>query len=319
MGSSYWSDDFYKDRQAERAKKGVDAFAYHAVVAKSAPRDRKVHEKLNPFGVKIRESRDSKEHPDSLAIGVMLDVTGSMSNVPRVVQKQLPKLMGLLTRTGYVKDPQILFGAVGDARSDHGSLQVGQFESGIEMDNDLGNMWLEGGGGGSMEESYQNAIYFFARHTAIDCHEKRQKKGYLFIIGDEKPYSAVSKHQVKAICDDGLQEDIALAEIVKEAQTKFNVFMIIPSHTSYSGNMEVRGVWEKTLGADHVIILENEEAICEAIALAIGLSEDKATIDGAKKDLLGEGVTAATINSVTASLSKLAGDKKASTSKTARL
>ena len=28
-------------------------------------------------------------------------------------------------------------------------------------------------------------MYFMARHTSLDCHEKRGQRGYLFIIGDE--------------------------------------------------------------------------------------------------------------------------------------
>ena len=39
-----------------------------------------------------------------------------------------------------------------------------------------------------MTESYELAMYFMARHTALDCHEKRGKRGYLFIIGDEMAY-----------------------------------------------------------------------------------------------------------------------------------
>ena len=77
------------------------------------------------------------------------------------------------------------FGAVLDATCDRVPLQVGQFESDNRMDEHLGNMVLEGGGGGQMTESYELAMYFMARHTAIDCHEKRRRRGYLFIIGDE--------------------------------------------------------------------------------------------------------------------------------------
>ena len=139
---------------------------------------------MNPYGV-TRESRDSDEHPESIAIGVILDQTGSMKDTPREIQKVLPKLMTALVAGG-VKDPQVLFGAVGDTTNHEvASCQIGQFESGLEMEDDLGRMYMEGCGGGSYEESYQNVIYFFARHTSIDCLEKRGRKGYLFIVGDE--------------------------------------------------------------------------------------------------------------------------------------
>jgi len=194
MGSSSYSDDFYTARVADRKARGVDTFAHTAAVAKGvAPKA--VHPKLDPKGV-TRESRDSAEHPNSVAIGVMFDVTGSMGGVPITLQQKIPQLMGLLLRKGYIQDPQIMFGAVGDFFADHAALQVGQFESGIEMDDDITNLWLEGGGGGTNQESYQDALYFFARHTSTDCWEKRGKKGYLFLIGDEAPYNAATTTEI---------------------------------------------------------------------------------------------------------------------------
>ena len=81
-----------------------------------------------------------------------------------------------------------MFAAVGDATCDRVPLQVGQFESDNRMDENLENMILEGGGGGQKTESYELALYFMARHTAIDCYAKRGRRGYLFVIGDEMAY-----------------------------------------------------------------------------------------------------------------------------------
>ena len=78
---------------------------------------------MDPKGV-TRESRDSDEHPESVAIGVLLDVTGSMHSTPITMQKSLPKLMDVVKEAG-VAHPHILFGAVGDHRSDKVPLQVG--------------------------------------------------------------------------------------------------------------------------------------------------------------------------------------------------
>jgi hypothetical protein len=177
MGGSYWNDDFYKDRQAAKQATHTPTFAYdHAV--KTGKVAAKAHDKMSPKGV-TRESRDSAAHPNSVAIAFFFDVTGSMGGIPVDLQKQLPNLMGMLNK-GVVADPQILFGAVGDYHSDRVALQVGQFESGVEMDDDLTRVFIEGGGGGQRppRESYQLALYFAARHTSIDCFEKRQKKGY---------------------------------------------------------------------------------------------------------------------------------------------
>src|SRR5439155_8956225 len=127
--------------------------------------------------VTVRESRDSAEHPDSLAIAVLFDVTGSMGLVPRALQAKLPQLLGLLLRNGYATDPQIMFGAIRDATCHRAPLQIGQFESDNRMDDDLGRICIERGGGGQMTESYELALYFMARHTAIDCHDRRGRRG----------------------------------------------------------------------------------------------------------------------------------------------
>src|SRR5690349_19658611 len=109
MGSGIWSTDVYDAASRYRRTTGTSAFAYSDSGA------RLVHPRLDPRGVATRESRDSDEHPDSLAIAVLFDVTGSMRGVPRTLQSKLPKLLGLLLRKGYATDPQILFGAIGDA------------------------------------------------------------------------------------------------------------------------------------------------------------------------------------------------------------
>lgn len=269
MGYSNWSDAAYQGRQGYRRQAQQTAFTYDQQVRASGVVQ--VHDQMNPFG-KRRESRDSDQHPDSLAIAVIFDVTGSMGSVPRVLQTKLGKLMHTLIQRGYVAHPQILFGAVGDANCDKVPLQIGQFESGLEMDDDLGKIYLEGGGGGQVHETYELALYFCARHTAIDCYDKRGRKGYLFTIGDEKSYPAVRRSQVKQLMGDLLPLRISTAALVTEVQKRYEYFHIIPTNTAHGGSAEVQDHWRALLG-ERVLLLEDEGAVCETIALAIGLCE----------------------------------------------
>src|ERR1044071_7699007 len=86
------------------------------------------HPLMNPKGVRLRESRDSADHPQSLGIVFALDVTGSMGKIPKLLAtEELPAFMKILLAC-QVRDPQLLFMAVGDAISDNAPLQVGQFE-----------------------------------------------------------------------------------------------------------------------------------------------------------------------------------------------
>jgi hypothetical protein len=260
---------------------------------------------MDPFEVKFRESRDSEAHPASKAVAVLFDVTGSMGGIPVVLQKKLANLMNLLIRKGYIEHPQIMFGAIGDATCDRAPLQVGQFESGIEMDDDLGRFFLEGGGGGQQTESYELAAYFLARHTSIDCFEKRGEKGYLFIIGDEQYYPRVKAREVERIIGDRLQSDIWTKDIFAELQRKFEVFYLIPTGASNGGNVGIRRAWQAILG-QNVLMLEDPAAVCEAIALTIGLCEGKVDLNGGVDDLRDVGVTATTSHAVGRAVAMLA-------------
>ncbi len=229
-----------------------------------------VHDTLNPYGVTVRESRDSAGHPSSTAVGVLLDVTGSMGSIPMALQKKLPELMGLLMTRGYVEHPQILFGGIGDATCDRVPLQIGQFEADNAMDEQLRNLILEGGGGGQMTESYELAMYFMARHTDLDCWNKRRQKGYLFMIGDEMPYGQVDPIQVERLIGDRLQASISVEHIVSELKKRYEVFYIMPTGADHSGEDRVLRTWKNLLG-QHVLQLTDNEAVCEVILSVMAL------------------------------------------------
>lgn len=244
-----------------------------------------VHKQMNPLRV-VRESRDSELHPESLAIATFFDVTGSMGEIPRELQRRLVNQMTLLTTRHYVDHPQQFFGAIGDATCDRGALQVGQFEVGLEMDDDLERVWVEQGGGGQMTESYELAYYFAARHMVTDCWEKRQKKGYLFTMGDEMPYDVVARAQVRRLVGDTLQQDIPIADIIAEASTKWDPFhLLVLTDTGRTPAVGAR--WRALLPQGHVIELANPANVAEVIALIVGISEGRETAPAAAITQLG--------------------------------
>ncbi|MFI5936505.1 hypothetical protein [Actinoplanes sp. NPDC051494] len=285
MGSGRWSTDVYSAAASYRAATGTSAFAYSDSGARSA------HPALDPKGVGKRESRDSAEHPQSTPIAVMFDVTGSMGSVPRTLQEKLPQLLGLLTRKGYATDPHIMFGAVGDATCDRVPLQVGQFESDNRMDEDLARIVLEGGGGGQRTESYELAMYFMARHTDMDSVTKRGRRGYLFLIGDEMPYGQVKPKEVAKFLGEKLKEPIPVEAMVAELQRTFDVYYILPSAASYGGDKEILGYWRRLLG-QQVIELDDLDAVCETIALTVGLGEEAIDLAAGLADLTDVGSAA---------------------------
>lgn len=307
MGYSSYSDDFYNDRVADRAATGTPTFSYDADI-RSGKVDAKVHDSLNIHG-KIRESRDSKEHPNSNPIAVIFDQTGSMAEVPMRMQAKLPNLMGLLLRKGYIEDPQVLFGAIGDYNNgERAPLQIGQFESGIEMDDNITHIYLERSGGGTYEESYQNALYYFAHRTSCDAFEKRGKKGYLFLIGDEMAYSRSTRAELEALIGDGAQKDATLEEIMTAVKEKWEVFFIIPKGTSHYSDPKLEAFWKKYLG-QNVIKLEDPEAVCEVIGATIGLFEGTVDGDSVGKDLKDVGARDSIVHVATSAVDAIAKDR----------
>ena len=241
-------------------------------------KNRRLSNGMNPNGIKIRESRDSKEHPNSLSIILALDVTGSMGQIPNLLVKDgLPNIMNGIFKAG-IKDPQILFLGIGDHTCDRAPLQVGQFESNDELlDKWLTDIFLESGGGGNNGESYLLAWYFAAKHTDIDCFEKRGKKGYLFTIGDEPVLKSISKETLKQLMGDGEYRNYTCYELLEEARKKYEVYHIHIRET-YTGSFDSTiNDWKEILG-DNLIVLQSHKTLAKVITDIISNNNNKSSV-----------------------------------------
>ncbi|RNL88671.1 hypothetical protein ED312_07730 [Sinomicrobium pectinilyticum] len=214
---------------------------------------RQIDPEMDPATIQVRESRDSEEHPESLSIIVALDVTGSMGFVPEIIVKEtLPDLIGSLIQAG-IQHPQVLFLGIGDYVYDSAPLQVGQFESSAELlDRWLTRVYLEGGGGGNNHESYNLAHLFAARHTSIDCWEKRKQKGFLFTIGDEPVAQEIPADIIKRLTPADEAGTVTTKAIIEEAQEKYHVFHLHLEHNEISRQDYRKGNWAALLGQQFV-------------------------------------------------------------------
>lgn len=290
MGNGAWSDRTFAASAGARKRSGRSAFGYSDDVRRKPVSQWRAHPTLDPKDLTVRESRDSSEHPNSTPIAVFFDVTGSMGTVPQQMQGELSKLHGLLQRKGYVDDPQIMFGAIGDADTDYVPLQVGQFESDNRMDEQLRSIFLEGNGGGQMSESYELAAYVMARHTATDAWEKRGKKGYLFVIGDEMGKPKIRARQLRDILGVKAREDVRSEDLWREVEERWEVFFILPRQTAHYDNPQVNDYWRAMLG-ERLLRLDDPRAVCDLIALTVGLLEDAIDLDEGLEDLRDVGST----------------------------
>ena len=205
-GGNYDGETAREERSTNR-----DVFTYRGYVGAPTPAaQRSVHPELNPHG-KVRECMNMTP------IVVAMDVTRSRGDDSRAIYAKLPMFIGQIELRNYVPGPAISFAAIGDATSgDRAPLQVGQFEADNRLDAVLAKIWLEEGGGGSGQESYELAAYYYARHTRLAAHE-RGDKGFFFFLGDEGFYPQVDLAQVARIL--GHQAPEAQPEIDRPRRT----------------------------------------------------------------------------------------------------
>lgn len=277
MGYSNWSDEAFADMSRSRSSRGGSEIFRG---------DKSIDPLMDPRGLTFREARDSEHHPNSVPIIVAFDVTGSMGSVPtRFAQTLLGRFMKLITSTGWVTDPQVCFLAIGDAVSDRAPLQVGQFESGLEMDAWLTRIWLEGKGG-DHPESYQLAHWFAAHHTRTDAWEKRKAKGYLFTIGDA-PNKPLSDSQIHRVFGSSTEHPTSERAVINAAKERWHCVHVHLTHGR--DGKQTLGSWRKLLPKG-LVMLSEVDAICELMGTAIGLCEGTLDADAARSILTEAGM-----------------------------
>lgn len=256
MGHGFYS---YDDRMARATSVG-----YTTKSAGEIFKQRSINNAMNPHGVTLRESRDSKEHPVSIPIIIALDETGSMGTIPHFLVKEgLPALMDKIIKAG-VADPQVLFLGIGDHECDQSPLQVGQFESSDALlDKWLTDLYLEGAGGGNGGESYLLAWFFASRYTETDHLQKRGKKGILFTIGDEPTLKDLPAHVQKHLMGSGQYSDMTATQLLDAAREKYEVFHLHVLQ-GQAGPRSKDG-WIQLMG-DNVLFIQRREDIGQIIA-----------------------------------------------------
>jgi hypothetical protein len=264
MGGTNWSSASYRSMSSSFAGRGDDDVFKHT-------KTRTLSNEMSPFGLKFRECRDSAAHPETFGIKLALDETGSMGDIPsKLVRGKLQNLMGSLVAAG-VNDAQVLFEGIGDVHSDKFPLQVGQFESGdTELVKWLTEINLEGNGGGHGKEDYELAWLVAARHTSLDCFEKRGIKGICFTVGDEKVWESLSAEAQKKFLGYSEASDISSEDLLREASRMYHIFHIHVIHDGMGSRMdgyneECINDWKKYLG-ERVIVCNDYNTIAEIVA-----------------------------------------------------
>jgi hypothetical protein len=266
MGSGRFDHVAYRSFSASTATKSTEEI-YRA---------RGLKPSLDPKGVKVRESRDSADNPNSTPLIVALDVTGSMGMLAdEIAREGLGTLFQGIFDRKPITDPHVMFMGIGDANCDSAPLQVSQFEAATPpILSQLQDLWLEKGGGGNSFESYNLAWFFAGFHTVHDASIKRGKRGYLFTVGDEEIPGNLTNEQILRITGDTLESNLDSVGMLRIAQRTYDVYHIIIEQGSHARSHldRVKHGWREILG-QKAISLADYKALAETIVATIEVAE----------------------------------------------
>jgi hypothetical protein len=272
MGSGH-----YDISTAAFRAKTRDAVATTASVTTSVEAGKReaLLDRFNLAKKSFRECRNSKDSPNATPITIFIDGTGSMGKAAHDVMNKMHQMFENLIKEKAVAYPQLSLGVVGDATCDKVPLQVSEFEIDNNIiDDNVDELYLEGMGGGTKQESYELALYFLANMVQADCFDNGGK-GFAFIIGDEMPYETIKKDYLKRVCGVDVQEDIPLEAIMDDVNSKWDLYLLRPKINRYAEDREIISTWEKFIDPEKIILMQGLDDVVAAITNIICLRKGK--------------------------------------------
>jgi hypothetical protein len=199
--------------------------------------------------------RSESKHPLIIAV----DVTGSMASWPAQIFDRLPLLYNTLTQ--YREDLEICFAAIGDAACDQWPLQVTSFASGYDLEQLLGALYGEGGGGDA-PESYGLFAQWVGTHVEAPNAEDAP---FLIVFGDIHMHARIPAGQIQHYLGDQAGDVDAIQAWNRVCERWNTWFLRRPG--GKAGDV-VDQMWGRAIGAQKVFHIQDEE---RAVDYAMGL------------------------------------------------
>jgi len=200
------------------------------------------------------------ESPNPLIVAV--DVTGSMASWPAEIFDRLPLLFNTLSQ--YRADLEICFAAIGDAGVDRWPLQVTTFASGFDLEQQLGALYGEGGGGDA-PESYGLFAHWVSTHVETP---NAKEPPFLIVFGDAPMHPKTSRAQVKAVLGDDAPHlgDFDALDDWQHLSKRWNTWFLRRPTGSKGDTVDKQ--WAKAIGETKIFHIQDEQ---RAVDYAMGL------------------------------------------------
>lgn len=200
---------------------------------------------------------------------ILCDVTGSMGTWPAVIFSKLPYLDNECKE--YLgTESEVSFAATGDMQDSY-PLQVRGFHKGRELEQQLKELIIEGGGSGpeSAHESYELAALYYARNVKMP----QAKNPILIFIADEFFHDNIEKQLAKVAHIDLEERAMSTVDIFEELKKKFSVYLIRKPYRGYDNEIEKQ--WTMVLGEDHIAPLDDPGRVVDIIFGILAKETDK--------------------------------------------
>jgi hypothetical protein len=191
---------------------------------------------------------------------VAVDVTGSMANWPFEIFDRLPLLYNTLSQ--YREDLTISFAAIGDAAVDEWPLQVTTFADGFNLEQLLGALYGEGGGGDA-PESYGLFAHWVNTHVEIP---NADEPPFMIVFGDVNMHPKVSKTYIHQQLGDKVNADIDALKAWKKVTENWNTWFL--RRPTGSRGDKVDQQWAQAIGEKKIFHIQDEQ---RAVDYAMGI------------------------------------------------
>ena len=196
--------------------------------------------------------------PNPLIVAV--DVTGSMASWPFEIFDRLPLLYNTLSQ--YREDLEICFAAIGDAAVDRWPLQVTTFAGGYDLEQLLGSLYGEGGGGDA-PESYGLFAHWVNTHVEVP---NMAETPFLIVFGDALMHEEVPKKQISHYLGDSPRHDVDSIKAWRQVCQNWNTWFL-RRPTGKPGD-RVDQQWGQAITEQKIFHIEDEQ---RAVDYAMGL------------------------------------------------